>query len=148
MRSLRTRLVAFDTAIVDLTDELDDQVDVLFGIQLGGGTDINRAIAYCQGLVTRPADTVLVLISDLYEGGIREDLLRRIGSLVESGVTVVVLLALADSGRPAYDRENAAALHDLGVPAFACTPELFGEMMAAAIRREDLSRWAAEHTPA
>jgi Mg-chelatase subunit ChlD len=147
MRSLRTRLVAFDTAVVDLTDELDDPVDVLFGIQLGGGTDINRAIAYCQGLVTRPADTVLVLISDLYEGGIREELLRRMASLVESGVTVVVLLALADSGRPAYDRENAAALHDLGVPAFACTPELFGEMMAAAIRREDLNRWAAKHTP-
>jgi Mg-chelatase subunit ChlD len=145
MRSLRTRLVAFDTAVVDLTDELDDPVDVLFGIQLGGGTDINRAIAYCQTLVTRPADTVLVLISDLYEGGVRDELLQRVASLVESGVTVVVLLALADSGRPAYDRENAAALHDLGVPAFACTPELFGEMMAAAIRHDDLSRWAAEH---
>jgi Mg-chelatase subunit ChlD len=142
MRSLRTRLVVFDTAVVDLTDELDDPVDVLFGIQLGGGTDINRAIAYCQGLVTRPADTVLVLISDLYEGGVRDDLLRRVRSLAESGVTVVVLLALADSGRPAYDRENAAALHELGVPAFACTPELFGDVMAAAIRREDLSRFA------
>lgn len=143
MRSLRTHLVAFDTAIVDLTDQLDDPVDVLFGIQLGGGTDINRAIAYCQGLVTNPTDTVLVLISDLYEGGVLPDLLRRVASLVEAGVTVVVLLALADSGRPAYDRENAAALHELGVPAFACTPVMFGEMMAAAIRREDLNRFVA-----
>ncbi|HEX4702221.1 MAG TPA: VWA domain-containing protein [Pseudonocardiaceae bacterium] len=147
MRSLHTRLVAFDTAVVDLTEELEDPVDVLFGIQLGGGTDINRAIAYCQGLVTRPADTLLVLISDLYEGGVRDDLLRRVANLVESGVTVVVLLALADSGRPAYDRDNAAALHELGVPAFACTPELFADLMAAAIRREDLSRWAAVHAP-
>jgi hypothetical protein len=147
MRSLRTRLVAFDTAVVDLTEQLDDPVDVLFGIQLGGGTDINRAIAYCQSLITRPTDTLLVLLSDLYEGGVRDELLHRVGNLVESGVTVVVLLALADSGRPAYDRENAAALHELGVPAFACTPELFADLMAAAIRREDLTRWAAVHAP-
>lgn len=69
MRSITTRLVVFDTAVVDLTDQLDDPVDVLFGTQLGGGTDINRALAYCQSQITRPADTVVVLISDLYEGG-------------------------------------------------------------------------------
>jgi hypothetical protein len=142
VRSLTTRLVAFDTSVVDLSDQLDDPVDVLFGMQLGGGTDINRAVAYCQGLVTRPAGTLMVLISDLYEGGVRDELLRRVRSLVESGVTVVVLLALADSGRPAYDQDNAAALHELGVPAFACTPDLFPDLMATAIRGDDLGRWA------
>ncbi|CAM5713105.1 VWA domain-containing protein [Streptomyces violaceorubidus] len=67
MRSLDTRLVVFDTSVVDLTDQLDDPVDVLFGTRLGGGTDINRALAYCQSRITRPAETVVVLISDLYE---------------------------------------------------------------------------------
>jgi hypothetical protein len=146
MRALRTRFVAFDTAVVDLTELLDDPVDVLFGTQLGGGTDINRALAYCQGLITRPEDTLVVLISDLYEGGVREDLLRRVGEMVGAGVQVVALLALSDSGAPSYDRENAAALVELGVPAFACTPDLFPELMAAAIRREDLGAWAATMT--
>ena len=77
IRSVSTRLVVFDTEVVDLTDEIDDPVDVLFGVQLGGGTDINRALAYCQGRITQPADTVLVLISDLYEGGIAEEMISR-----------------------------------------------------------------------
>jgi len=143
IRTLRTSLVVFDTAVVDLTDQLDDPVDVLFGTQLGGGTDINRALAYCEELVTKPAETVLVLISDLYEGGIREEMLRRVRSLVESGVQVVALLALADSGSPSYDAENAAALAELGVPAFACTPDKFPDLMAAAIRHDDIAGWAA-----
>jgi Mg-chelatase subunit ChlD len=143
IRTLRTSLVVFDTAVVDLTDQLDDPVDVLFGTQLGGGTDINRALAYCEDLVTKPAETVLVLISDLYEGGVREEMLRRARSLVGSGVQVIALLALADSGTPSYDAENAAALADLGVPTFACTPDLFPDLMAAAIRHEDITSWAS-----
>ncbi|MDQ7906816.1 VWA domain-containing protein [Phytohabitans sp. ZYX-F-186] len=142
MRSLRTSLVVFDTAVVDLTDQLHDPVEVLFGTQLGGGTDINRAIAYCQELVTRPRDSIFVLISDLYEGGVRAEMLRRVAALVEAGVQVVVLLALSDEGAPAYDHDNAAALASLGVPAFACTPDAFPELMAAAIERRDLRAFA------
>ncbi|OKI48697.1 hypothetical protein A6A29_02635 [Streptomyces sp. TSRI0281] len=138
MRTLATRLVVFDTAVVDLTDQLDDPVDVLFGVQLGGGTDINRALAYCQSRITRPADTVVVLISDLYEGGIRDEMLKRVAAMKASGVQFVTLLALSDEGAPAYDREHAAALGALGTPAFACTPDLFPDIMAAAIERRPL----------
>ncbi|MGW3975640.1 VWA domain-containing protein [Streptomyces mirabilis] len=138
MRSIATRLVVFDTAVVDLTDQLDDPVDVLFGTQLGGGTDINRALAYCQSQITRPADTVVVLISDLYEGGIRDEMLKRVAAMKASGVQFVTLLALSDEGAPAYDREHAAALAALGAPAFACTPDLFPEVMAAAIEKRPL----------
>ncbi|MEU4316570.1 VWA domain-containing protein [Nocardia sp. NPDC024068] len=144
MRSLRTSLVVFDTEIVDLTEKLADPVDVLFGTQLGGGTYINRAIAYCQTLITRPADSVFFLISDLYEGGVREEMLRRINAMKEAGVQVVVLLALSDDGAPSYDRENAAALAALGVPAFACTPDRFPELLAEALDRGDLRHWGAE----
>jgi hypothetical protein len=147
MPALQTRFVAFDTAVADLSDSLGDPVELLFGTQLGGGTDINRAVAYCQSLVARPTETLLVLISDLYEGGSRTDLLRRVGALVAAGVQVVALLALSDSGAPAYDHDNAAALAALGVPAFACTPELFPDLMAAAMRGEDLTQWAATATP-
>ncbi|GIG19813.1 VWA domain-containing protein [Cellulomonas chitinilytica] len=144
MRALRTSLVVFDTAVVDLTDKLSDPVDVLFGTQLGGGTDINGAIAYAQSLVRRPADTLFVLISDLYEGGVRDEMLRRVASMQASGVQVVVLLALSDSGAPSYDRENAAALAALGVPAFACTPDRFPELLAVALAKGDVAGWAAK----
>jgi Mg-chelatase subunit ChlD len=138
LKALKTSLVVFDTAVVDLTDQLHDPVEVLFGTQLGGGTDINRAIAYCQGLITRPRDSIFVLISDLYEGGVRDEMLRRVASLTAAGVQVIVLLALSDEGAPSFDHENAAALAAIGVPAFACTPDAFPELMAAAIGRQDL----------
>jgi hypothetical protein len=128
---------------VDLTDQLSDPVEVLFGTQLGGGTDINRALAYCQGTITQPADTVLVLISDLYEGGIAEEMLRRAATIVGSGTTMIALLALSDSGHPSFDADHAAALAGIGVPAFACTPDLFPDLMAAAIERRDVGEWAA-----
>ncbi|MFE6058921.1 VWA domain-containing protein [Streptomyces sp. NPDC056431] len=143
MRSIATRLVVFDTAVVDLTDRLDDPVDVLFGTQLGGGTDINRALAHCQSKITRPADTVVVLISDLYEGGIRDEMLKRVAAMKASGVQFVALLALSDEGAPAYDRDHAAALAALGAPAFACTPDLFPEIMAAALEKRPLPMPAA-----
>ncbi|MTD17429.1 VWA domain-containing protein [Nakamurella sp. YIM 132087] len=138
IRSLRTSLVFFDTAVVDMTDQLTDPVDVLFGTQLGGGTDINQAVAYCRGLMTRPRDTVFVLVSDLLEGGVREQLLARIAEMTRSGVRCVALLALSDGGAPVYDHDNAAALAALGVPAFACTPDAFPELLAKAIDGGDL----------
>ena len=145
MRALRTRLVVFDTSVVDLTESLDDPVDLLFATQLGGGTDINQALAYCQSTLTRPTQTVLVLISDLYEGGVREELLRRCSRMAQAGTQLIALLALTDQGAPAFDHDNAEALAALGIPAFACTPDLFPELMAAAIQRRDIAAWAAGH---
>ncbi|MEY2512966.1 MAG: hypothetical protein QOJ89_324 [bacterium] len=145
LKTVDTRLVVFDTSVVDLTDELHDPVDLLFGVQLGGGTDINRALAYCQELIRDPTDTIVVLISDLIEGGIREQMLRRAGAMANAGVQVIALLALSDEGAPVFDHDNAAALATLGIPAFACTPDLFPALMAAAIERRDLGVWAGEH---
>lgn len=143
LKAVRTRLVVFDTEVVDLTDEMHDPVDILFGVQLGGGTDINRAVAYCQSQIERPDDTVIILISDLYEGGVAEELLQRSRSIVASGATMVSLLALSDSGTPAFDADLAAELTGLGVPSFACTPDLFPDLMAAAIDRRDVAEWAS-----
>jgi Mg-chelatase subunit ChlD len=145
IKAVSTRMVVFDTAVVDLTEDLQDPVDILFGVQLGGGTDINRALGYCQQIITRPSQTVLVLITDLYEGGNREQMLRRSAELVASGVQMVCLLALNDTGAPMYDEHNAQVLAGLGVPSFACTPELFPDLMAAAIQKQDLTGWAARN---
>jgi Mg-chelatase subunit ChlD len=142
VRAVRTSLVAFDTAVVDLTDKLSDPVDVLFGVQLGGGTDINQAIAYSQALITRPRDSVFVLISDLYEGGARDQMLARIAAMTAAGVQVIALLALSDDGAPSYDADNAAALAQLGVPAFACTPDAFPDLLAVALAGGDVAAWA------
>ena len=142
LRSLRTSVVAFDTAVADLSPLLTDPVDVLFGTQLGGGTDINRAVAYCETLITRPRDTILVLISDLYEGGDETALRARLRGLRESGVTVVALLALSDDGAAAYDQGNAAFLASAGIPAFACTPDAFPGLLAVAIEGGDVAAWA------
>ena len=96
-------------------------------------------------MITRPAQTILGLITDLYEGGSREGMLKRAAELVASGVQVVCLLALSDTGTPSFDQRIAAALASMGIPAFACTPDLFPDMMAAAIQRQDLNIWAARN---
>lgn len=142
--AVRTHMVVFDTAVVDLTEQLSDPVELLFGVQLGGGTDINRAVGYCQSLVRDPRNTIMVLISDLYEGGVEQNLLQRASELVQSGVQVITLLALSDEGAPAYDHRLAAKLAALGVPSFACSPDQFPGLMAAAIRRENVGLWAAQ----
>jgi Mg-chelatase subunit ChlD len=136
-------LVVFDTQVVDLTEQLTDPVDVLFSTRLGGGTDINRAVAYCQGLIHSPRDTIFVLISDLYEGGVEEDFLKRAVSLSASGVRFIALLALSDEGAPSFNAPLAASLATLGIPAFACTPDRFPDLMAAAIQGGDLRDWVA-----
>lgn len=143
--AVKTHLVVFDTAVVDMTEQLDDPVDLLFGVQLGGGTDINRAVGYCQSLIREPRNSILILISDLYEGGVEQNLLQRAHELVESGVQFIALLALSDEGAPSYDRQLAAKLAALGVPSFACSPDQFPSMMSAAIKREDVNLWAANN---
>lgn len=144
IRAIKTKMVVFDTAVADLTEELTDPVELLFGVQLGGGTDINAALTYCQQIITRPTDTVLVLITDLYEGGDQAGMRKRAAELAAAGVQVVVLLALNDDGAPAYDHGNAQYFSNLGIPVFACSPDKFPDLMAAALSKQDIALWAAK----
>jgi len=131
--ALRTSLVAFDTSITDLTPFLHDPVEVLFGVQLGGGTDIASALTYCRTLIHRPRESVVFLVSDLFEGGNAELMYRRVGELVADGAQVVVLLALSDEGAPAHDHVHAAALSQLGATVMSTTPAQFPSVLAAAL---------------
>lgn len=142
--AIKTKMIVFDTAVADLTEELTDPVELLFGVQLGGGTDINAALTYCQQIITKPLDTVLVLITDLYEGGDEAIMRKRAIELTTAGVQIIVLLALNDDGAPMYDHGNAQFFSNLGIPVFACTPDKFPDLMAAALSKQDITLWAAK----
>ncbi len=143
--NVTTKMIVFDTKVADLTEDLKDPVDLLFGVQLGGGTDINLALQKCQNVITKPSDTILVLITDLYEGGNAEEMHRRANELVDSGVQVICLLALNDDGSPSFDKNHAKRFTDIGIPVFACTPDVFPDLMSAAIKKEDLNKWAGRN---
>ncbi|QNK65229.1 VWA domain-containing protein [Variovorax sp. PAMC26660] len=119
---MRTRLVAFDTAVVDLTSDVSDPVELLMKVQLGGGTDIAKAVAYAQSLIANPRKSIVVLVSDFYEGGSEHELVRRVKALVESGAKVLGLAALDAQAEPAFDREMAARLVREGAQIGAMTP--------------------------
>lgn len=142
MPALDTHVVAFDTQVTDLTELCrNDPVDMLFGVQLGGGTDINKSVAYCQDLITNPRKTMFILISDLYEGGVRAGLLRRLSQMHEDGVKVITLLALSDSGRPDYDANLGKEISKQGIACFACSPDKLPELVEAALKGMDLTKF-------
>lgn len=144
MSSLKTRIVAFDTNVVDLTEKSDDPVDLLFGFQLGGGTDINRSVAYCEQFIENPSKTLFFLISDLEEGGNRAGFLHRMEAMKESGVTVVCLLALADGGKPYYDEQMAQKIANLNIPCFACNPQMLPLLLERALKGQELESFQKE----
>ena len=124
---VRTHLVAFDTEVVDLTSEIDDPVELLMKVQLGGGTDIARAVAYAAQLIEQPRRTIVALITDFYEGGDPHWLVRTVRSLTEQGTHVLGLAALDEEANPQYDRALAQRLADVGAHVGAMTPgELAG----------------------
>ena len=144
MASIRTHIVAFDTNVVDLTEKCEDPVDLLFGFQLGGGTNIERSVAYCEKFVENPSKTLFFLITDLEEGGNRAALLHRLRELKESGVTVVCLLAIADGGKPYYDAQMAERVAGLKIPCFACNPEMLPSLLERAFKGQDLNAFRKE----
>jgi uncharacterized protein with von Willebrand factor type A (vWA) domain len=141
--SIQTSLVVFDTNPVDLSPMLNDPVDLLFGTQLGGGTNISKALKFTTQLITNPADAILVLITDLHEGGNVNELLSQIHQLLLKDTQIIVLLALNDQGAPSYNRSLAGQLASLNIPVFACTPEKFPQLISAAIEKKDISNWMA-----
>lgn len=144
MSSLNTRIVAFDTNIVDLTEKSDDPVDLLFGFQLGGGTNIEKSLAYCEQFIEKPAKTLFFLISDLEEGGNRAGMLRRLQEMKEAGVTVICLLALADGGKPYYDAQMAQKIAGMEIPCFACNPQMLPTLLERALKGQDLKQFEKE----
>jgi uncharacterized protein with von Willebrand factor type A (vWA) domain len=132
--ALRTSLVLFDTQVVDLSDQVGEPVDVLLGIQLGGGTDITRALQYCTTLIREPARTICVLVTDFYEGRAESDLVAQVQTMAEGGVRMVGLGALGYDARPQINRTTANKCRKVGMDVLVCTPERLAESMARILR--------------
>lgn len=141
--SLQTRLIAFDTQVADLSAFLDDPVALLFAAHLGGGTHIGQALAYAHQQIEQPRQTTLVLISDLAEGADPDTMFAHFDALLRYGVQVIVLLSLDDHGTPSYDKPHAHVLAQMNIPVFACTPDRFPDLMAAALERRPLAPLSA-----
>jgi Mg-chelatase subunit ChlD len=131
--SLKLHLVLFDTSVVDLSDHAGDPVEVLMSAQLGGGTDIGRAVRYCEGLVRTPTRTIFVLVSDFFEGAPAAPLIAAVRRLAEAQVKLLGLVSLADDGAPYYDRELANRLAACGMSIAALTPDRFADWLSGAI---------------
>lgn len=136
--SVKTYVVAFNTEVTDLTELCEDPVELLYGIQLGGGTDIEKSVAYCSELIANPSKTTLFLVTDLCENGNRAGLLQRLDTLKGSGVTVVVLLAISDSGKPVYDHQMAERIAAMNIPCFGCPPDKLPELLEQALKHRAL----------
>jgi Mg-chelatase subunit ChlD len=132
--SVRTSLFLFDTQVVDLSDRVGQPVDVLLSIQLGGGTDITQALQYAAQLVREPARSIVVLITDFFEGRDERDLVRQVRVMAESGVRMIGLGALGYDARPEYNKSTAGKLRKVGMDVLVCTPEKLAECMAQIIR--------------
>jgi len=130
---LETRLVIFDTNVVDLSEYVDDPVETLMNVQLGGGTDIGKALRYCEGLVSIPERTIFVLVTDLYEGGDQREMYSVTAGLIESGVRMLILTALDKDVNPNYDRTAAVKMANLGAHVAALTPGELAEWVGGVI---------------
>ncbi len=143
--AIDSKIVVFDTEVVDLTEQCEnDPVEMLFGINLGGGTDINKSVKYCRQFIERPEKTIFILISDLYEGGVESNLLKQLKTMKDMGVTCVSLLALSDSGLPSYDKDLAKKVATLGIPAFACSPDKLPQLIGHILKGEDIMGFNGE----
>ncbi len=136
--SFRTHLFAFDSQVYDLTDQLGDPVELLFGIQAGGGTDIFQAMRYTEQAIERSHDSLVILISDLEEGYSEEGVLNVVERLSKMGVRLIILPALSDEGNPSYNRSMAGKIRSFDLPVFACTPDAFPALIADAIEGNPL----------
>lgn len=131
---IKVKMVLFDTSVVDVTEELDDPLSLLLSVQLGGGTDIGKAMGYCEGLVEQPNRTVVALVSDFYEGAGPRPLLASVARLAEARVTQLGIAALDDRGTADYDRNLAAQLAGLGMHVGAMTPDAFADWLAGVMK--------------
>ena len=127
--ALRVSLTAFDTQIVDLSDQIDDPTELLMSVHLGGGTDIGGALQYCESLVRTPTRTIVVLVTDFFEGSDPHVMLGTIKRLCESGVRVIGLAALDAVAQPAYDRDMAERCVAAGASVAALTPQRLAQWL-------------------
>jgi hypothetical protein len=146
MPAVETHVVAFNHQdVVDLTAEMHDPVDLLFGIQLGGAEDYWKATCYCEQFMHTPAKTLYILLADLHDTSPNQSKFeKRIEQLIEGGLKAVTLLAISDQGKPSYNHDLAKKLTNLGMPCFGCSPDRLPDLLAAVLKGQDLNVFASQ----
>ena len=144
--TVETHVVAFNhNDVVDLTEMCHDPVDLLFGVQLGGAEDYWMATCYCERFFHTPEKTLYILLADLHDTSPNTPrFLRKMESVLESGVKAIGLLAISDKGQPSYNEALANKLASMGMPCFGCTPDRLPDMLAAVIKGQNLQKFAEE----
>ena len=142
--ALKVHLVLFSNEIADVTDQLDDPVELLFGIQLGGGTDIHKAAAYTNTQMDQHNKSVLILISDLFEGGSEEGTLAELADIQKKGAKIVCIPSLSDENKPSYDKKFAQRIRNIGIPVFNCSPSRIPDLFNTLLRNGDLNAFNAK----
>lgn len=133
MPFLSIKLVIFDTSVVDLSEHISDPVGTLMKVQLGGGTNIHGALEYGKKLITAPQKTIVVLVSDLYDGNNYSYMFRSCRDIIEAGSRLFILPALDYSSAPCYDKRAAMTLAGMGANVAAITPEELAEWIGKII---------------
>ncbi len=144
--ALETHVVAFNQEhVVDLTEQCSDPVDLLFGTQIGGAEDYWMAATYCERFIRDPRRTIWVLLADLYDTSPNEaKFVQKMEEWVAAGIKPIGLLAISDGGTPEFNRHLAEKLQGLGMPCFGCTPDRLPDLLEAALKGHDLSRFTGE----
>ena len=137
--ALKVHLILFSNEIVDVTDQLEDPVELLFGIQLGGGTDIHKAAAYTNKCIDQPEKSVLIMISDLFEGGSEDGALAELLDMHNKGVKVVCIPSLSDENKPSFDKKFAQRIRNVDIPVFNCSPARIPDLFNTLLRNGDLT---------
>ncbi len=132
--AVSTSLFLFDTEIADLSDQVGQPVDVLLSIQLGGGTDITKALQYAYQLVRQPVRTIVVCVTDFYEGRSERELVNQVKEMAQAGIRMIGLGALGYDARPEFNKTTAAKCRKVGMDILSCTPEKLADAMAHIIR--------------
>lgn len=142
--AVETHVIAFNHEdIVDLTEHCSDPVDLLFGIQLGGAEDYWKATSYCERFMHTPEKTLYILLADLYDTSPNENrFVKKMEVLLESGIKAIGLLAISDQGQPSFNQSLGDRLAKLGMPCFGCTPDTLPDLLAAALKGQDLQQFA------
>ncbi len=143
--AIKTSIILFDTEVVDMTDMVQDPLEILLGVNMGGGTHINKALVYSKNLIQNARETTLFLITDLYEGPSDEYMLQTINDIKGNGVNIITLLSLNEEGVPSYDKKIAIKVASMDVPCFSCTPYLFPDLFASLLNGNNMKEWASQN---
>jgi len=135
IRTINTRLILFDSDFVDLTEQLNDVVELLFNIQLGGGTNIVQPLMYMQNQIRNSDESYLFLISDLFDNFDDQRVYDILYKMAEQNIETHCILSMDQQGKSHYNKPLAQQLTNSGIPCYSSSPDQFGDTLQKALNK-------------